>query len=212
MACSRRSRPGLNRCLGMRVLITGAGGNLGTELRHHLRGRYDLLLTSRSGRPNTDIQAADLTDWDEAWVRLFGGVGNATPFRGSRPVSGRTAPITTTPVGLEFAIIVATGTLHNLDVRCQLTLIYFRMKDIAILLVDLLSTVTALWLRWHRGHHCRRPHPQAAAAGLQFSWLLTVSRTSSFAACAAVPARHRPVPLTNWRRRQRVAPGARMPG
>jgi len=58
----------------MRVLITGAGGNLGTKLRHHLRGRYDLVLTSRSGRPNTDIQAADLTDWDEAWVQLFRGV------------------------------------------------------------------------------------------------------------------------------------------
>jgi NAD+ dependent glucose-6-phosphate dehydrogenase len=58
----------------MRVLITGAGGNLGTKLHHHLRGRYDLVLTSRSGRPNTDIQAADLTDWDEAWVRLFRGV------------------------------------------------------------------------------------------------------------------------------------------
>jgi NAD+ dependent glucose-6-phosphate dehydrogenase len=58
----------------MRVLITGAGGNLGTKLRQHLHGRYDLVLTSRSGRPNTDIQAADLTDWDAAWVRLFRGV------------------------------------------------------------------------------------------------------------------------------------------
>ena len=58
----------------MRVLITGAGGNLGTKLRRHLQDRYELVLTSRRKHPPTELHVADLTRWDDAWTALFRGV------------------------------------------------------------------------------------------------------------------------------------------
>jgi hypothetical protein len=40
------------------------------------------------------------------------------------------------------------------------------MKDIAILLIHLLTTVAKLLgAGWREGHHCRKPSPQAATAG-----------------------------------------------
>lgn len=58
----------------MRILITGARGNLGTKLRHHLAARYDLVLTSRHSGGDQTIRPADLRVWDPAWVSLFAGV------------------------------------------------------------------------------------------------------------------------------------------
>lgn len=58
----------------MRVLITGARGNLGTKLRRHLTGRYQLVLTSRHSGGDQAITSADLGVWDPAWVSLFAGI------------------------------------------------------------------------------------------------------------------------------------------
>jgi uronate dehydrogenase len=56
------------------ILITGAGGNLGTKLRHHLSGHYRLVLTSLHSHGDPNIQPADLSIWDKSWVALFKGV------------------------------------------------------------------------------------------------------------------------------------------
>ncbi len=58
----------------MRTLITGAGGNLGTKLRHYLSDEYELVLSSLHPRGDPSIQPADLSVWDENWVALFAGV------------------------------------------------------------------------------------------------------------------------------------------
>ena len=57
----------------MRVLVTGAGGNLGGKLRAHLQGRHELILLSHRPQRDAAIHAADLSTWDEDWVRLFRG-------------------------------------------------------------------------------------------------------------------------------------------
>ena len=51
------------------VLITGAGGNIGTKLRAHFAGLgwiLRLLDVTNGGDPA--IQEADLSVWDDAWV------------------------------------------------------------------------------------------------------------------------------------------------
>jgi NAD(P)-dependent dehydrogenase (short-subunit alcohol dehydrogenase family) len=57
------------------VLITGAGGNIGAKLRAHfttLGWTLRLLDVDAGGDPA--IQQADLSVWDDAWVRAFAGV------------------------------------------------------------------------------------------------------------------------------------------
>lgn len=56
------------------ILITGAAGNLGDKLRRHLEDRYPLRLLDINPRSDADIVAADLSRWDEHWVRRFEGV------------------------------------------------------------------------------------------------------------------------------------------
>jgi len=55
------------------ILITGAAGNLGGKLRHHLEGRYPLRLIDRAGG-DPAISTADLAVWDNRWTDLFAGV------------------------------------------------------------------------------------------------------------------------------------------
>jgi uronate dehydrogenase len=56
------------------VLITGAAGNLGSKLRHHLEGRHPLRLIDRDARGDAGVTTADLAHWDLAWADLFRGV------------------------------------------------------------------------------------------------------------------------------------------
>ena len=57
------------------VLITGAGGNIGTKLRAHFSSLgWTLRLLDADARGDAVIQAADLADWDDAWVTQFAGV------------------------------------------------------------------------------------------------------------------------------------------
>jgi uronate dehydrogenase len=77
-----------------RVLITGAAGNLGAKLRRHLEGRYELQLLdrnagSREESGDSTIRAADLAEWDEAWVRQFEGC-DAVVHLAADPVAHRT--------------------------------------------------------------------------------------------------------------------------
>ena len=57
-----------------RVLITGAAGNLGRKLTNHLQGRYDLQLLDIKSGDYSDVQIANLAEWDPAWVQHFQGV------------------------------------------------------------------------------------------------------------------------------------------
>lgn len=50
------------------ILITGAAGNLGAELRQHLEGRYTLRLLDISPLCDSAIIRADLARWDMDWV------------------------------------------------------------------------------------------------------------------------------------------------
>jgi uronate dehydrogenase len=56
------------------VLITGAAGNLGSKLRRHLQGRYELRLLDKDPRNDDAIVQTDLSQWDKRWVDLFQGV------------------------------------------------------------------------------------------------------------------------------------------
>lgn len=56
------------------VLITGAAGNLGTKLRHHLQGRYELRLLDIAPRGDSSIRQADLSVWSPDWAEQFRGV------------------------------------------------------------------------------------------------------------------------------------------
>jgi len=53
------------------VLITGAAGNLGSKLRRHLEGRYDLRLLDIDPRGDEEIIATDLSQWNDRWVEHF---------------------------------------------------------------------------------------------------------------------------------------------
>lgn len=56
------------------ILITGAAGNLGTKLRHHLAGRYPLRLLDRDPRGDATIMPADLDHWNPDWFQHFAGI------------------------------------------------------------------------------------------------------------------------------------------
>src|SRR3954470_13852579 len=53
------------------VLITGAAGNLGSKLRRHLEGRFDLRLLDVDPRGDQAIVRVDLARWDDGWVEHF---------------------------------------------------------------------------------------------------------------------------------------------
>ena len=55
------------------VVITGASGNLGGKLRHHLEGRYPLRLLDRNARGDPSVVEADLARWDDGWTDQFRG-------------------------------------------------------------------------------------------------------------------------------------------
>lgn len=60
----------------LRVLITGAAGNVGAKLRTHLeaQGGYDLRLIDRDPRGDPAIQSADISTPDGRWSDLLAGV------------------------------------------------------------------------------------------------------------------------------------------
>ena len=60
----------------IRVLITGATGNIGMKLRAHLEAQNRYSLTPLCLNPNKDskVITADLSRWDEDWVQHFRGV------------------------------------------------------------------------------------------------------------------------------------------
>jgi NAD(P)-dependent dehydrogenase (short-subunit alcohol dehydrogenase family) len=58
----------------MRVLITGAEGNLGAKLASHLQDRYKLVLLGSHVKGNKTGHHFDLSVWDEAWAALFDNV------------------------------------------------------------------------------------------------------------------------------------------
>jgi uronate dehydrogenase len=66
---SQRARPQAHAV--RTVLITGASGNLGTKLRNHLQGRYELRLLDQNPRGDAAVRPADLSVWDAQWVEQF---------------------------------------------------------------------------------------------------------------------------------------------
>jgi nucleoside-diphosphate-sugar epimerase len=55
------------------ILITGAAGNLGGKLRHHLQGRFELRLLDKDPRGDSAFFPADLAEWDQRWIDQFQG-------------------------------------------------------------------------------------------------------------------------------------------
>ena len=58
-----------------RILLTGAGGGIGTYLRRELRGVYALRLSDRepvANLPNDDFMTAELTDFDAVAALMDG--------------------------------------------------------------------------------------------------------------------------------------------
>jgi uronate dehydrogenase len=66
------------------VLITGAAGNIGTKLRAHFSSLgWTLRLLDVDARGDAAIQAADLAEWDDAWVGQFAGVDTVIHLAGN---------------------------------------------------------------------------------------------------------------------------------
>jgi len=59
-----------------RVLITGAAGNIGAKIQRYLtaHGGFDLTLIDKDPKGNSAIITADLSLYDQSWVRHFQGV------------------------------------------------------------------------------------------------------------------------------------------
>lgn len=55
------------------VLITGAAGNLGGKLRRHLEARYEVRLLDINPRGDSEIIAADLSQWRQSWIKRVAG-------------------------------------------------------------------------------------------------------------------------------------------
>ncbi len=65
------------------VLITGAGGNIGTKLRVHFASLgWTLRLLDVDTRGDAAIQVADLAEWDDTWVAQFAGVDTVIHLAG----------------------------------------------------------------------------------------------------------------------------------
>src|SRR5262249_41181956 len=73
------------------VLITGAAGNLGSKLRQHLQGRYNLRLLDVEPRGDGAIVSADLSVWDRQWVDCFTGSDVVIHLAGN-PLAHQTWP------------------------------------------------------------------------------------------------------------------------
>jgi NAD+ dependent glucose-6-phosphate dehydrogenase len=66
------------------VLITGAGGNIGTKLRAHFSSLgWTLRLLDVDAHGDAAIQAADLAEWDDAWVGQFADVDTVIHLAGN---------------------------------------------------------------------------------------------------------------------------------
>jgi nucleoside-diphosphate-sugar epimerase len=57
-----------------KILITGAAGNIGNKLVNGLNDRYELTLLDRKKLDDKRFIYADLSDYDERWVKYFKGV------------------------------------------------------------------------------------------------------------------------------------------
>ncbi len=55
------------------VVITGAGGNIGTKLRRHFEGLGWTLRLLDARAPDGAVQVADLSVWDDGWAGAFRG-------------------------------------------------------------------------------------------------------------------------------------------
>ena len=57
----------------LRIVLTGATGNLGSKLRTHWRGRHDVEGIDRQARGDAAIVEADLTRDNARWAARFAG-------------------------------------------------------------------------------------------------------------------------------------------
>ncbi len=68
----------------MKLVITGAAGNLGTKLRRHFEGLgWELALLDRRNGGDAAIRECDLATWDDAWVRHFADADAVAHFAAS---------------------------------------------------------------------------------------------------------------------------------
>ena len=66
------------------VLITGAGGNIGSKLRAHFSELgWTLRLLDVDTRGDAAIEAVDLSEWNDAWVARFAGVDSVFHLAGN---------------------------------------------------------------------------------------------------------------------------------
>lgn len=99
-----QARPGT-----VRVLITGATGNIGTKLRAHLaaEGRYDLTLLCLNPKNDPDVITADLSRWDEDWARRFAGIDTVIHVAADPSPAAPWGRIQTLNLDLLFNVVAA---------------------------------------------------------------------------------------------------------
>lgn len=96
------------------VLITGAAGNLGSKLRRHLEGRYELRLLDIDPRGDDAIVAADLAQWSDDWLSEFKGV-NAVVHLAADPTAHQTWPKVVGPNVDAVANVFLASALMGVD-------------------------------------------------------------------------------------------------
>jgi hypothetical protein len=72
--------------------MPGAGGNIGSKLRAHLSTlEWTLRLLDVNARGDAELQAADLAEWNDAWVAQFADVDTVSISPATR-AQGRPGP------------------------------------------------------------------------------------------------------------------------
>jgi NAD+ dependent glucose-6-phosphate dehydrogenase len=77
--------------LGLKIVITGAAGNMGRKLANHLSsaGGYDLRLLDIDDRGDSEILACDLTQYQESWAQHFSDADAVVHLAADRSASAR---------------------------------------------------------------------------------------------------------------------------
>lgn len=183
-----------------RILITGAAGNLGTKLRHHLetRNQSELILLDRASAIDSGVLNADLSIIDRSWTRYFEGVDCVVHLAGEADAAATwqsqlTNNIVATRNLLEAAVaggvfrVVLASSLQTMfgyegkaqriapDMLTRPTNLY----GVSKVIVEMLAldearrhSLSIICLRLGLNYHGeRRPRPGIDSIALQHRWL-----------------------------------------
>jgi hypothetical protein len=195
------------------VLITGAGGNIGTKLCAHFSGLgWTLRLLDIDAHDYPAIQVADLADWDNTWVTLFDGVDDVIHLAGDPSPYAFWASIQR----LNIAVRRHRGRRYPGDGPCaarRVAVTFLLDVNVLIALIDPAHVghdSAQPWI-WNRARGSTGPHPACERTCYSACWPIISNGTcaNSWLQCCSMitiapqpkhSASH-PLPKTGRRRR-----------